>query len=63
MTIQTSLQLFTIKDELEADLEGTLSAVAARGFAAVEPYDFVRRAEPLAAALSAAGLTAPSGHA
>ncbi len=63
MTIQTSLQLFTIKDQLEADLEGTLTAVAARGFTAVEPYDFVRRAEPLAAALSAAGLTAPSGHA
>ena len=29
MTIRTSLQLFTIKDELEADLEGSLAAVAA----------------------------------
>ncbi len=63
MTIRTSLQLFTIKDELEADLESSLAAVAARGFTAVEPYDFVRRAEPLAAALTAAGLVAPSGHA
>ncbi|MFS0913290.1 sugar phosphate isomerase/epimerase family protein [Microbacterium sp. 179-I 3D2 NHS] len=63
MTIQTSLQLFTIKDQLDADLEGALAAVAARGFTAVEPYDFVRRAEPLAQALSAAGLKAPSGHA
>lgn len=63
MTIQTSIQLFTIKDRLDADLEGTLSAVAARGFTAVEPYDFVRRAAPLAAALANAGLVAPSGHA
>ena len=63
MTIQTSLQLFTIREQLEADLEGTLAAVAARGFSAVEPYDFVRRAEAMAAAVSAAGLTAPSGHA
>lgn len=63
MTIQTSLQLFTIKDQLDADLEGSLAAVAARGFTAVEPYDFVRRAAPLAEALTAAGLIAPSGHA
>ncbi|WP_309102368.1 sugar phosphate isomerase/epimerase [Microbacterium sp.] len=63
MPVQTSLQLFTIKDELEADLEGALVAVADRGFTAVEPYDFVRRADPMAAALTAAGLSAPSGHA
>lgn len=63
MSIQTSLQLFTIKEQLDADLEGSLAAVAARGFTAVEPYDFVRRAAPLAEALTAAGLSAPSGHA
>ncbi|WP_067201558.1 sugar phosphate isomerase/epimerase family protein [Microbacterium sp. XT11] len=63
MTIQTSLQLFTIKEQLDADLDGALAQVAARGFRAVEPYDFVHRAEALAAALTACGLTAPSGHA
>ncbi|MFP3608013.1 hypothetical protein, partial [Paraburkholderia sp. SIMBA_053] len=63
MAIQTSIQLFTIKDQLETDLEGSLKEVAARGFTAVEPYDFVRRAQPLADALAAAGLAAPSGHA
>ena len=63
MAIQTSIQLFTIKDQLETDLEGSLKEVAARGFTAVEPYDFVRRAQPLADALADAGLTAPSGHA
>lgn len=63
MTVQTSIQLFTIKEALEADLDGALAKVAAGGFTAVEPYDFVRRAEPLAAALAAHGLSAPSGHA
>ena len=63
MTAQTSLQLFTIKDELDADLESTLAEVASRGFTATEPYDFVHRADLLAEALTEAGLTAPSGHA
>ena len=40
VAIQTSIQLFTIKDQLETDLEGSLKEVAARGFTAVEPYDF-----------------------
>lgn len=63
MSALTSVQLFTVKDALESDLDGTLAEVARRGFTAVEPYDFVRRAEPLAAALSAHGLAAPTGHA
>lgn len=63
MAATTSIQLFTLREQLDADLEGTLDAVAARGFTATEPYDFVRRAPELAAALSARGLTAPSGHA
>lgn len=63
MPALTSVQLFTVKDALEADLDGTLAEVARRGFTAVEPYDFVRRAAPLAAALTAHGLAAPTGHA
>lgn len=63
MPVQTSIQLFTVRDALEADLDGTLAEIAARGFTATEPYDFVHRAEPLAAALSAHGLAAPTGHA
>ncbi|HEU5222145.1 MAG TPA: sugar phosphate isomerase/epimerase [Candidatus Lumbricidophila sp.] len=61
--MQTSIQLYTLRDALEADLDGTLAQVAARGFTAVEPYDFVRRAEAMAAALAAHGLVAPTGHA
>jgi sugar phosphate isomerase/epimerase len=63
MPVQTSVQLFTVNQDLEADLDGTLAAVAARGFTAVEPYDFVRRAQPLTASLAAHGLSAPTGHA
>jgi sugar phosphate isomerase/epimerase len=63
MPALTSVQLFTVKDALEADLDGTLAEVARRGFSAVEPYDFVRRAAPLAASLTAHGLQAPTGHA
>ncbi|MET0734918.1 MAG: sugar phosphate isomerase/epimerase [Microbacterium sp.] len=63
MPALTSVQLFTVKDALEEDLDGTLAEVARRGFTAVEPYDFVRRAAPLAAALAANGLEAPTGHA
>ncbi|TDN91681.1 sugar phosphate isomerase/epimerase [Microbacterium sp. BK668] len=63
MPARTSIQLFTLREALESDLDGTLAKVAARGFTAAEPYDFVRRAEPLAAALSSHGISAPSGHA
>ncbi|WP_375386592.1 sugar phosphate isomerase/epimerase family protein [uncultured Microbacterium sp.] len=63
MPALTSVQLFTVNAALESDLEGTLAEVAARGFTAVEPYDFVRRADRLAAALQANGLQAPTGHA
>ena len=63
MPALTSVQLFTVREALEADLDGTLAELARRGFTAVEPYDFVRRADALAAALTTAGLQAPSGHA
>ena len=53
MPVLTSVQLFTVRDALEADLDGTLADLASRGFTAAEPYDFVRRAEPLAASLAA----------
>lgn len=63
MSAVTSIQLFTVNKALEADLDGTLAEVAARGFTTVEPYDFVRRADTLAASLTAHGLASPTGHA
>ncbi len=63
MTVLTSIQLFTVREALEADLDGTLAELSRRGFTAVEPYDFVRRAQPMADSLTAHGLQAPTGHA
>ncbi|MFI5086265.1 MAG: sugar phosphate isomerase/epimerase family protein [Actinomycetales bacterium] len=58
-----SLQLYTVRGPLEADLAGTVKRVADLGYTAVEPYNFVATADALAAALAANGLSAPSGHA
>jgi sugar phosphate isomerase/epimerase len=58
-----SLQLYTLRDALEADLPGTIRRVADVGFTQVEPYNFVDTAEALGEALKENGLTAPSGHA
>lgn len=58
-----SLQLYTVRKPLEADLAGTIAKVAAIGYTNVEPYNFVATADELAAALKANGLSAPSGHA
>ena len=57
-----SLQLYTVRDALDADFAGTMQRVADIGFTRVEPYDFLARADVLAAGLAATGLTAPSAH-
>ena len=61
--MRLSLQLYTVRRELEADLPGTLKALAAVGFQQVEPYNFHENPQELAAALDENGLSAPSGHA
>ncbi|WP_258804429.1 sugar phosphate isomerase/epimerase family protein [Pseudarthrobacter sp. NS4] len=58
-----SIQLYTLRNEIQEDLAGTIRKVAEIGFTQVEPYDFVATAEELGAALRENGLTAPSGHA
>jgi sugar phosphate isomerase/epimerase len=58
-----SLQLYTLRTAIGEDLPGTIERVAGLGYTAVEPYNFVATADELAEALSANGLTAPSGHA
>ena len=60
---QLSVQLYTVRDALGADLPGTLERLAAAGFANVEAFGFLGRASELRAAYDAAGLSAPSGHA
>lgn len=58
-----SLQLYSLRDAMASDLPGTLKRVADIGYSLVEPYNFVATADELAEALSANGLSAPSGHA
>ncbi len=58
-----SIQLYTVRDALEADLPGTLQRLSALGFRNVEAFGFVGRAAQLRSAFEAAGITAPSGHA
>jgi sugar phosphate isomerase/epimerase len=59
-----SVQLYSVRDRLADDLEGTLERLAALGFTNVEPYGaFVVGSDAYAAALAATGLSAPSAHA
>jgi sugar phosphate isomerase/epimerase len=58
-----SIQLYTLRTELQQDLPGTIKKVAELGFTQVEPYNFAATARELGAALKENGLTAPSGHA
>ncbi len=59
---QLSVQLYTVREAMQEDLEGTLARIAEIGFDQVEPYNF-DTVPGLGAALSAASLTAPTTHA
>jgi sugar phosphate isomerase/epimerase len=60
---QISIQLYTLRDQLAIDLEGTLAALAEIGYTRVEHAGFVgRTVEEFKAALDAAGLRSTSGH-
>ncbi|HZG90155.1 MAG TPA: sugar phosphate isomerase/epimerase, partial [Pseudonocardia sp.] len=57
-----SVQLYTVREALAADLPGTLHRLAGLGFTRVEPFALTRYAAALGPALAAAGLTAPTAH-
>lgn len=61
--MKLSIQLYTVRKELDADLGGTLQKLADLGLQYVEPYNFAATADALGAALRDTGLQAPSGHA
>ena len=63
MSSTPSVQLYTVRDAISADLQGAVARVAEIGFTKVEPYSFVERADEFAKAFAASGITAPSGHA
>jgi sugar phosphate isomerase/epimerase len=57
------LQLYTVRDALQRDFEGTLARVAAIGYREVEFAGYVgRTAAQVRDALARAGLAAPSAH-
>lgn len=56
-----SVQLYTVREQLDSDLPGTLQRLADIGFTQVEPYGFTDFAG-LGDGLRAAGLTAPTTH-
>ncbi|MFD8717686.1 sugar phosphate isomerase/epimerase family protein [Streptomyces sp. NPDC059629] len=62
-TPQMSVQLYSVRQALEADEDATLARLAALGLSNVEAFDFVHRADELADALSRHGLSARTGHA
>lgn len=62
-TSNLSVQLYTVRDALAADLPGTLRRVADLGFTNVELFGFVELADQYSELLPAAGLSAPSAHA
>ncbi|NQX28938.1 sugar phosphate isomerase/epimerase [Microbacteriaceae bacterium VKM Ac-2854] len=62
-TPRISIQLYTVKDALAADLDGTVARLAGLGLATVEAFDFVRRPEELVSVFAANGVTAPTAHA
>jgi sugar phosphate isomerase/epimerase len=57
------IQLWTVRNELEQDLDGTLARLSEIGFTQVEAFGFVDRADALAAAFQRHGLSVPTGHA
>lgn len=58
-----SIQLYTLRNQLAVDLEGTLAALRAIGYTRVEHAGFVgRTAAQFRAALDGAGLRSTSGH-
>ena len=63
MSSTPSVQLYTVRDAISADLQGAVARIAEIGFTMVEPYAFVERADEYQRAFAASGITAPSGHA
>lgn len=60
---QLSVQLYTVREAIAADLGTTLQRVSELGFTNVELFGFVELADRYAELLPSFGLAAPSGHA
>jgi sugar phosphate isomerase/epimerase len=60
---QPSVQLYSVRDAIEHDLDAAVARIAELGLTQVEPYAFQLRTADYRRAFAATGLTAPSGHA
>lgn len=60
---QPSVQLYSVRDAIEHDLDGAVARVADIGFTRVEPYAFQLRTDDYRRAFAAHGVSAPTGHA
>lgn len=58
-----SVQLYTVREAVAADMDKTLARIAEIGYRQVEPFGFPNRSEALADALDRYGLRAPTTHA
>jgi sugar phosphate isomerase/epimerase len=58
-----SVQLYSVRDALDADPAATLATIARLGFTAVEPFGLPLTASVLAPLLEQNGLQAPTAHA
>ncbi|GAB3605044.1 sugar phosphate isomerase/epimerase [Conyzicola nivalis] len=63
MTPTVSVQLYSVRDAIAADLQGAVARLAEIGLRNVEPYGFAERVDDYERAFSASGISAPSGHA
>lgn len=61
--MDTSVQLYSVREQLAADPAAALARLAQIGFTQVEPFGLMDNATMLREQLSAHGLTAPSTHA
>jgi sugar phosphate isomerase/epimerase len=59
---ELSVQLYTVRDALARDFDGTLGKLASFGFTQVEPFALLNFADELRNGLARNGLTAPTTH-
>ncbi|MFH8565561.1 sugar phosphate isomerase/epimerase family protein [Streptomyces sp. NPDC017988] len=62
MSRPLSVQLYSVRDQLTADRDGTLRRLADLGYGAVEPYDVLADPKGLRASLDELGLTVSGAH-
>src|SRR5699024_473813 len=60
---EISVQLYSARDAIAADLPGAIRRIAELGYTNVEPWGFVDKVDACGHALTASSLRAPAAHA